>query len=270
MLAGLIQAPSAYDPFRDPALARARQVEVLRAMVADGFATGGGGGHRPRPVSAPPRRCDASAGTGCRSRSGAGVRLVAARARGCDGVGRGGRAARLAAAPVPGHSRHRRDPGHPLRALPSRGRGCGQILPDRLAGSRVVSVLVVDDDADPTHARADVDGGGLRGRDRGGRGRSSRVGRTCGAGPRRARRGDAGTGRSSVCRRLRRSGLALPILLLTARDAVSDRVAGLDAGADDYLVKPFASEELLARIRAFLRRGSEPNRCSRSTISFST
>jgi two-component system response regulator MprA len=62
----------------------------------------------------------------------------------------------------------------------------------------------------------------------------------------------------TVCRRLRRLGLALPVLLLTARDAVSDRVAGLDAGADDYLVKPFAPEELLARVRALLRRGSEP------------
>ena len=62
----------------------------------------------------------------------------------------------------------------------------------------------------------------------------------------------------SVCRRLRRAGLGLPVLLLTARDAVSDRVAGLDAGADDYLVKPFAPEELLARVRALLRRGSEP------------
>ena len=51
----------------------------------------------------------------------------------------------------------------------------------------------------------------------------------------------------------------MPILLLTARDAVPDRVAGLDAGADDYLVKPFASEELLARARALLRRGSEPD-----------
>ena len=63
----------------------------------------------------------------------------------------------------------------------------------------------------------------------------------------------------AVCRRLRRAGLAVPILLLTARDAVPDRVAGLDAGADDYLVKPFASEELLARARALLRRGSEPS-----------
>src|ERR1700745_3166453 len=59
----------------------------------------------------------------------------------------------------------------------------------------------------------------------------------------------------AVCRRLRSRGLAVPILLLTARDAVPDRVAGLDAGADDYLVKPFASEELLARARALLRRG---------------
>jgi two-component system response regulator MprA len=62
----------------------------------------------------------------------------------------------------------------------------------------------------------------------------------------------------AVCRRARARGLATPILLLTARDSVSDRVDGLDAGADDYLVKPFATEELLARIRALLRRGREP------------
>jgi len=62
----------------------------------------------------------------------------------------------------------------------------------------------------------------------------------------------------AVCRRLRGKGLALPILLLTARDAVADRVVGLDAGADDYLVKPFAAEELLARVRALLRRGAVP------------
>jgi two-component system response regulator MprA len=62
----------------------------------------------------------------------------------------------------------------------------------------------------------------------------------------------------SVCRRLRARGLGLPILLLTARDAVADRVRGLDAGADDYLVKPFAAEELLARVRALVRRGREP------------
>jgi len=63
----------------------------------------------------------------------------------------------------------------------------------------------------------------------------------------------------SVCRRMREKGLSAPILVLTARDAVADRVAGLDAGADDYLVKPFASEELIARLRALLRRGSEPD-----------
>jgi two-component system response regulator MprA len=57
-----------------------------------------------------------------------------------------------------------------------------------------------------------------------------------------------------VCRRLRRDGNQIPILMLTARDEVSDRVAGLDAGADDYVVKPFALEELLARLRALLRR----------------
>ncbi len=60
----------------------------------------------------------------------------------------------------------------------------------------------------------------------------------------------------AVCRRLRTNGLAAPILLLTARDAVADRVAGLDAGADDYLVKPFAPAELLARLRALGRRGT--------------
>ncbi len=58
----------------------------------------------------------------------------------------------------------------------------------------------------------------------------------------------------AVCRRLRGGGDRTPILMLTARDAVADRVAGLDAGADDYLVKPFALEELLARVRALLRR----------------
>jgi len=59
-----------------------------------------------------------------------------------------------------------------------------------------------------------------------------------------------------VCRRIRSAGDTTPILMLTARDAVSDRVAGLDAGADDYLVKPFALDELLARLRALLRRTS--------------
>jgi two-component system, OmpR family, response regulator MprA len=57
-----------------------------------------------------------------------------------------------------------------------------------------------------------------------------------------------------VCRRLRRDGNRAPVLMLTARDGVSDRVSGLDAGADDYLAKPFALEELLARLRALLRR----------------
>jgi two-component system, OmpR family, response regulator MprA len=59
-----------------------------------------------------------------------------------------------------------------------------------------------------------------------------------------------------VCRRLRSTGDDLPILVLTARDSVSERVAGLDAGADDYLPKPFALEELLARMRALMRRAT--------------
>lgn len=58
-----------------------------------------------------------------------------------------------------------------------------------------------------------------------------------------------------LCRRLRREANDAPVLMLTARDAVADRVEGLDAGADDYLVKPFAFDELLARIRALTRRG---------------
>ena len=60
-----------------------------------------------------------------------------------------------------------------------------------------------------------------------------------------------------ICRRQRQTGDKVPIILLTAKDEVSDRVAGLDAGADDYVVKPFSIEELLARIRASLRREQE-------------
>jgi two-component system, OmpR family, response regulator MprA len=60
-----------------------------------------------------------------------------------------------------------------------------------------------------------------------------------------------------VCRRLREGGDRTPVLMLTAREDVDDRVAGLDAGADDYLVKPFALRELLARVRALLRRAGE-------------
>jgi DNA-binding response OmpR family regulator len=59
----------------------------------------------------------------------------------------------------------------------------------------------------------------------------------------------------SLCRRLRRDGVDTPVLMLTARDAVPDRIQGLDAGADDYLVKPFVFDELLARLRALTRRG---------------
>ena len=61
----------------------------------------------------------------------------------------------------------------------------------------------------------------------------------------------------AVCRRLRSRGLPTPILMLTARDAVADRVAGLEAGADDYLVKPFAIQELIARLHALTRRGKQ-------------
>ncbi|MGQ4649614.1 response regulator [Lyngbya aestuarii] len=62
-----------------------------------------------------------------------------------------------------------------------------------------------------------------------------------------------------ICKRLRTTGDKVPIILLTAKDEVSDRVAGLDAGADDYVVKPFSVEELLARVRAQLRRNQEEN-----------
>lgn len=61
----------------------------------------------------------------------------------------------------------------------------------------------------------------------------------------------------SVCRELRAGGSRVPVLMLTARDAVEDRINGLDTGADDYLTKPFEFGELLARLRALLRRGSE-------------
>src|SRR3954451_8009254 len=62
----------------------------------------------------------------------------------------------------------------------------------------------------------------------------------------------------SVCRTIRDSGCAVPILMLTARDAVEARIEGLDCGADDYLVKPFDFGELLARLRALVRRGRRP------------
>ena len=63
-----------------------------------------------------------------------------------------------------------------------------------------------------------------------------------------------------VCRELRKLGIEIPVLMLTARDATQDKVTGLDAGADDYLTKPFAFAELLARIRALLRRGRQLRR----------
>lgn len=63
----------------------------------------------------------------------------------------------------------------------------------------------------------------------------------------------------SICQQLRQGGMTVPVLLLTAKDTVDDRVTGLDAGADDYLVKPFELKELLARVRALLRRPSMGN-----------
>ncbi|MFX3631981.1 MAG: response regulator transcription factor [Candidatus Pristimantibacillus sp.] len=69
-----------------------------------------------------------------------------------------------------------------------------------------------------------------------------------------------------VCRRVRESGSVVPILMLTAKDDIADRVKGLDTGADDYLVKPFALEELLARVRALLRRKTDKIEESSSKI----
>src|SRR4249919_1917973 len=70
----------------------------------------------------------------------------------------------------------------------------------------------------------------------------------------------------SVCRSLRSAGSAVPILMLTARDTVDARIAGLDCGADDYLVKPFDFGELIARLRALVRRGRQPLLPERLTI----
>src|SRR5437868_4884297 len=70
----------------------------------------------------------------------------------------------------------------------------------------------------------------------------------------------------TACRRLRAAGDHVPVLMLTARDAVGDRVSGLDAGADDYLVKPFELDELLARVRALLRRGSLGGQATDTTV----
>ena len=71
-----------------------------------------------------------------------------------------------------------------------------------------------------------------------------------------------------VCRRLRASGDRSPVLMLTARDGIDDRVAGLDAGADDYLVKPFALRELMARVRALLRRRASADDDGSSPLRF--
>jgi two-component system response regulator MprA len=71
-----------------------------------------------------------------------------------------------------------------------------------------------------------------------------------------------------VCRRMRDAGDRTPVLMLTARDAIDDRVAGLDAGADDYLVKPFALKELKARLRALLRRADGASAADSSVLRF--
>jgi two-component system, OmpR family, response regulator MprA len=71
----------------------------------------------------------------------------------------------------------------------------------------------------------------------------------------------------TVCKRLR-SGSSVPILILTAKDAVPDRVAGLDAGADDYVIKPFSFDELLARVRALLRRRQPADAASQEVLRF--
>ncbi len=63
----------------------------------------------------------------------------------------------------------------------------------------------------------------------------------------------------SLCKRLRQHNVTLPVLMVTARDSVGDKINGLDAGADDYLVKPYDLQELMARVRAMLRRGCAPN-----------
>src|SRR5262249_43627301 len=70
----------------------------------------------------------------------------------------------------------------------------------------------------------------------------------------------------TACRAIRESGCTVPILMLTARDAIDSRIEGLDAGADDYLVKPFDFGELLARLRALIRRGRQPILPDRVTV----
>ncbi len=70
----------------------------------------------------------------------------------------------------------------------------------------------------------------------------------------------------SICRSARAENVTTPLLILTARDSVEDRIRGLDAGADDYLIKPFATEELAARLRALLRRGARPPEAERLTV----
>ena len=122
-----------------------------------------------------------------------------------------------------------------------------------------VTILVVDDGRavrDSLRHALELEGyqrGAGRGRRRRARARVAALG----AGRDRSRRADARGHRPRGGTRLRSRGDVIPILMLTARAAVEDRVEGLDAGADDYLVKPFALDELLARLRALLRRTTE-------------
>src|SRR5712671_4558880 len=74
----------------------------------------------------------------------------------------------------------------------------------------------------------------------------------------------------AVCRTFRESGSVVPILMVTARDAVDARIEGLDCGADDYLIKPFDFGELLARLRALIRRGAQPRLPERLTVGILT
>lgn len=276
LLAGLIQAPSRYDPVRSPLLARARQADVLRSLVRSGYlseaeaavALGRPLRLRSGAILAPIRGVDLAPGPAFiwwRLALGLGMAalgmllLVAARLPRLR-IAHGLFALRVASVCSPclvsasrsGRSGPPEQPRSPQGAA-RYGASAGTTLV-----VSVLAVLIVDDDppirrmlertfvAEGYAVASAADGGEAL----------AAVERSV---------PDLvvldvtmpGVDGLAVCRRLRRAGLATPILFLTARDAVADRVAGLDAGADDYLVKPFAIEELLARARALVRRRSE-------------